>query len=121
MTLAELRAIHPFDDGRKGGIKSKMQELWNAAEESLESKDIKAGFDEKKRFGVTLKGAYQGYLSSKQRNYLPADAHGAKNRGDARRQASGAGHGQAAKARTQQLWDAVSRVLFYLMFLMNKI
>jgi len=67
---------------------ARRQALWNAASDGgAESSFFKP--KPKARYGVPLKGAYRGYDASQQVSYLPPNFHG-----------------QADKARTQQLWDA---------------
>ena len=106
MSLAELHALDANESKARHGkstsggarveakgttfeVKTlKTQALWNAAAESPESKAVKS--QPKERFGVHLEGAYRGYHSSQQRNYLPTSyppAPGAEYRGRARQQA----------------------------------
>jgi hypothetical protein len=103
MSLAELHAIEAkFAGGRRQGDavtprgksaahtrrkSTTTQALWNAAAESPESRAAKAAH--KVTTGVPLKGAYRGYHAAQQVSYLPPDFHG-----------------QADKARTEELWDA---------------
>ena len=111
MSLAELHALDAHEHkartgkGTSGGgrveaegstfeVKGlKTQALWNAAAESPESKAVKS--QHKERFGVHLKGAYRGYHSSQQRNYLPGSYH-----------APGAEYRGKFVARQQALWNA---------------
>jgi hypothetical protein len=80
----------PADYHAPGAYRSqaRQQALWNAATDGgPESTYFKP--KPKARYGVPLKGAYRGYHAAQQVSYLPPDFHG-----------------QADKARTEELWDA---------------
>jgi hypothetical protein len=90
MAIAKARRAGPVAT-KAIRMPAKATALWNAAEESAESKAIK--LHTKPVFGVPLKGAYRGYQASKQRSYLPKDYHA---------------RGAYAEARQQALWNAAT-------------
>jgi len=89
--FAKARRAHEPVATKAIRVPAKATALWNAAEESAESKDIK--LHSKPVYGVPLKGAYRGYHASQQRSYLPNDYHAP---------------GAYAEARQQALWNAAS-------------
>eukprot|EP00802_Teleaulax_amphioxeia_P010422 Tamp_10450.p1 GENE.Tamp_10450~~Tamp_10450.p1 ORF type:complete len:367 (+),score=94.84 Tamp_10450:526-1626(+) len=84
--------VRPFAAKQVMRLPDKSTALWNAAEESPESKAVKR--HTKPSFGVPLKGAYRGYHAKRQRSFLPADYH-----------APGATY---KTARQQALWNAAA-------------
>ena len=89
--IAKARRAHEPEATKAIRMPAKATALWNAAEESAESKAIK--LHTKPVYGVPLKGAYRGYHASQQRSYLPSDYHA---------------QGAYAEARKQALWNAAT-------------